>query len=196
MTIPGSNHSFANWPDIKNDALAFLASHFSNPTPTPTPTATPSPTITPTPTVTPTATPTATPAPTATPGASPNTLLNISTRGSAATGDNALIGGFILGGGDGLKKVIVRAIGPSLAKVGIANALADPSLQLIDATGHVLAANDDWMTGGQFDEIKATSLAPGDPKESAIVASLAPGAYTVLLNGTDGTDNIALVEVF
>jgi hypothetical protein len=92
--------------------------------------------------------------------------------------------------------VIVRAIGPSLAAAGVTSALADPSLQLFDATGQLVAGNDDWMTGGQADEIIATMLAPDDPKESAIVATLAPGAYTAIVNGAEGDNNIALVEVF
>ena len=80
---------------------------------------------------------TVSPSPTATPtpGATGNTLLNISTRASAGTGQNVLIGGFILGEGDGPKRVIVRAIGPSLAAAGVTAALADPSLQLVDSTG-------------------------------------------------------------
>jgi acetyl esterase/lipase len=210
MTIPGSLHSFANWPAIKTDALGFLAEHFGSPTPTPTPTVTPTPTptvtptppVTPTPTVTPsvTPTPTVTPdpsaTPTPTPNGTPNSLLNLSTRGRAATGDNVLIGGLILGEGDGLKRLLVRAIGPSLAAAGVTSALADPSLRLVSSTGEVLAANDDWGAGGQADEIIATNLAPNDSKESAIIASLAPGAYTAILTGAEGSQNIALVEVF
>lgn len=171
-SIPGSLHSFGYWPQVKNDALAFLAAGFASPPPTPTPT--PSPT----------------------PGVTGNTLLNISTRASAGTGENVLIGGFILGEGEGPKRVIVRAIGPSLAAAGVTAALADPSLQLVDSTGQVLATNDDWMAGTQAQEIIETTLAPSDPKESAIIASLGPGAYTATVNGAKGTQNIALVEVF
>jgi acetyl esterase/lipase len=200
--IPGNLHSFANWPAVKTDALAFLAEHFAEPTPTPTPTATPTPTLTPTPTATPAASPTpsVTPkpsaSPTPTPSATFNSLLNISTRGHAASGENVLIGGFILGQGDALKRVIVRAIGPSLAAAGVTSALADPSLQLVDSGGQILAANDDWMSGEQAQEIIETTLAPNDAKESAILASLAPGAYTAIVNGAEGSQNIALVEVF
>ena len=96
----------------------------------------------------------------------------------------------------GPKRVIVRAIGPSLAAAGVTAALADPSLQLVDSTGQVLATNDDWMSGTQAQEIIETTLAPSDPKESAIIASLGPGAYTATVNGAKGTQNIALVEVF
>jgi hypothetical protein len=92
--------------------------------------------------------------------------------------------------------VIVRAIGPSLAAAGIGFALADPSLQLVDASGEIIAANDDWMNGGQAQDIIETTLAPNDPKESAIVAALAPGAYTAIVTGVDGPQAIALVEVY
>ncbi len=179
-SIPGSLHSFGYWSQVKNDALAFLAAGFASPPPTPTPT--------PTPTPSPTASPT--------PGETGNTLLNISTRASAGTGQNVLIGGFILGDGDGPKRVIIRALGPSLAAAGVTGALPDPSLQLVDSTGQILATNDDWMAGTQAEEIIATTLAPSDPKESAIIASLGPGAYTATVNGAKGTQNIALVEVF
>lgn len=195
-SIPGSGHSFEYWPQIQDDAVAFLAAGFNPPPPTPTPTATPS--ATPTATPTPTPTPTASPSPTSTPTptAAANTLLNISTRAGAGRGDQVLIGGFILGNGGGSKKVIVRAIGPSLAAAGIASALADPSLQLVDSTGKLVAANDDWMTGGQVQEIIATTLAPDDLKESAIIATFPPGAYTAIVTGQDGPENIALVEVY
>ncbi|MGH8092913.1 MAG: alpha/beta hydrolase family protein, partial [Chthoniobacterales bacterium] len=196
--VTGSGHSFDYWPQIKDDAIGFLAAGFAmpRPTPTPTPSATPTPTATPSPTATPK--PTATPSPTSTPAPTPgaSTLLNLSTRAGAATGENVLIGGFILGNGSGSKKVIVRAIGPSLAPAGVTAALADPSLQLLDSTGKIIASNNDWMTGGQAQEIIDTTLAPGNPKESAIVATLAFGAYTAIVTGVDGTQNIALVEVY
>ena len=202
--IAGNLHSFAFWPTVKADALAFLAAHFGGPiptpTPTPSPTATPTPTATPSPTATPTPTPTPSPTPSATPtptpAATPNSLLNLSTRGRAATGDNVLIGGFILGPNGGTKEVVVRAIGPSLASAGVDSALLDPSLQLVDSAGQVVAANDDWMNSGQAQEIIESNLAPNDSRESAIIAALAPGAYTAIVTGSEGTQNIALVEVY
>ncbi|HEX4664986.1 MAG TPA: alpha/beta hydrolase [Chthoniobacterales bacterium] len=199
-TIPGAGHSFEYWSQVRNDALAFLAAGFSTPPPTPTPT--PSPTATPTPSPTPSSTPTPSPSITPTPSATPsptpagNTLLNISTRARAATGDHVLIGGFILGEGNGTKRVLVRAIGPSLAAGGIASPLADPSLALLDSTGKLLATNNDWINGDQTQEIRATMLAPGDPKEAALIADLAPGSYTTIVTGVEGTQNIALVEVY
>ena len=201
-SLPGTGHSFQYWPQVKNDAIAFLAAGFSTPPPTPTPTPTPSPTPSttpsPTPSSTPTPSPSASPTPSATPSPTPagNTLLNISTRARAATGDNVLIGGFILGEGSGTKRVLVRAIGPSLAAGGIASPLADPSLALFDSTGKLLATNNDWVNGDQTAEIRATMLAPGDPKESALIAELAPVAYTAIVTGVGGTENIALVELY
>jgi hypothetical protein len=112
------------------------------------------------------------------------------------TGENVLIGGFILGHGDGIKKVIVRAIGPSLAAAGVTSALADPNLQVVNSLGQAFATNDDWMVGGQAQEIIDTTLAPTNPKESALVAMLGPGAYTAIVDGAEGTQNIALIEVF
>ncbi len=202
MRIAGNLHSFTYWPTVKTDALAFLAAHFAGPlpTPTPTPTPTPNPTATPTPTATPSPTPTATPTPSATPSPTPAaeraSLLNLSTRGRAGSGNNVLIGGFILGPGSGVKQVVVRAIGPSLAAAGVTSALLDPSLQLVNSSGQVVATNDNWITSVQGSEIIKTNLAPADPRESAIIASLAPGAYTAIVTGVESTQNIALVEVY
>src|SRR5205085_7027155 len=111
------------------------------PTPTPTPTATPTPTPTATPAPTPTATPAPTPVPTSTPGF--GKLLNISTRLRVLGGDNVLIGGFIITGSDP-KKVIIRAIGPSLTASGISGALDDPTLELHDGSGRIIFTNDNW----------------------------------------------------
>jgi acetyl esterase/lipase len=200
QTLGGSLHSFAYWPNVKQESLAFLSTGFSTPLPTPTPTPSPTatPSATPTPTATPSATPTATPTPTpsATPAASPNGLLNLSTRAHAGIGDDVLIGGFIVGPSQSTKRLLIRALGPSLGAAGVSGALADPSLQLVDSTGHVLGANDNWMEGGQTQDIIATRLAPGDPRESALIANLAAGAYTAIVSGVDGTQNIALVEVY
>lgn len=107
-----------------------------------------------------------------------------------------LIGGFILGPSASSKRIVVRAIGPSLAAAGVSSALPDPSLQLLDSTGRVLATSNDWMAGSQAQEIIATNLAPNDPRESALLATLAPGAYTAIVTGAEGTQNIALVEVY
>jgi uncharacterized protein GlcG (DUF336 family) len=121
-------------------------------------------------------------------------LANISTRVSAGTGDNRLIGGFIISG-SAPKKVIVRAMGPSLGQFGVNSALADPTLELHDHTGAIIAANDNWADSQQAD-IEATGIAPTDELESAIIRTLAPGAYTALVDGKDGSVGTALVEVY
>jgi len=121
-------------------------------------------------------------------------LGNISTRALAQTGDNVMIGGFIITG-TGQKRVIVRAIGPSLAQYGITNPLADPTLELHDGSGAVIAFDDNWKDS-QEAEIQATGLAPSDDAESAIVRTLVPGNYTAIVRGKNDTIGVALVEVY
>jgi hypothetical protein len=110
-------------------------------------------------------------------------------------GANIMIGGFIITGSDS-KKVIIRALGPSLGGAEISGAMQDPSLELHDSSGAAIAFDDDWQTGGQRDQIAATGVAPQNDKESAIVATLAPGNYTALLRGVGETTGIAIVEVY
>jgi hypothetical protein len=120
-------------------------------------------------------------------------LVNISTRGKVQTADNVMIGGFILGGS--AANVIVRAIGPSLTADGVAGALQDPTLELHNGTGTLVASNDDWESS-QKQEIIDTTVPPTDPRESALVSSLAPGAYTAIVQGKNGTIGVALVEAY
>jgi hypothetical protein len=120
-------------------------------------------------------------------------LVNISTRGRVGTGDEPMIGGLIVQGG--AKRVIVRALGPSLAGM-IGGVLADPTLELRDGNGNLLAQNDDWNTGGQAGEIIATMVAPTNNQESAIVATLGPGSSTAIVRGVNNTIGVALVEVY
>ncbi len=164
----------------------------SAPTPTPTPTATPTATPTPTTTPSPTPTPTATPTPTPTPP--PRHFGNISTRLSVGTGDNVLIGGFIINGTQA-KTVVIRGIGPSLSAFGITNPLANPSLELHDAGG-TIASNDDWINSPDKQAIINSSLAPTNSKESAILMTLSPGSYTAILSGVNSTTGVGLVEVY
>jgi hypothetical protein len=170
-----------------------------SPTPTPSPGATPTPTPTPTPSATPGATPSATPTPTpsATPSASPAQLLNISSRARVQTGDNILIGGFIVTGNQP-KQVLMRAIGPSLQVGGnpVPGRMADPTLQLRDSNGLTVRTNDNWKDSSDRAAIEATGLAPSDDRESAIIRTLNPGAYTAILRGVNDTTGIALVEVY
>jgi uncharacterized protein GlcG (DUF336 family) len=121
-------------------------------------------------------------------------LANISTRVSAGTGDNRLIGGFIISG-TASKKVIVRAMGPSLGASGVNSTLADPTLELHDATGAIIATNDNWADTQQT-EVAASAIPPPNELESAIVRTLAPGAYTALVDGKNGGTGTALVEVY
>lgn len=121
-------------------------------------------------------------------------LTNVSTRGPVGSGDDVLIGGVIVLGTTPAT-VLVRAIGPSLAGAGVAGALADPVLEFHDATGAVIASNDNWRTDDEAN-IQATGLAPPRDAESAILATLAPGSYTAVVRGANGTTGIGLVEIY
>ena len=121
-------------------------------------------------------------------------LANISTRGEVETGDNVMIGGFIIGS-DVPTKVLLRAIGPSLTKDGVMNALQDPVLELHDGNGDLILQNDNWRAT-QAAEIIATTIPPTDDRESAIVATLQPGPYTAVVRGQGETTGIALVEIY
>ena len=132
-----------------------------------------------------------------------STLANISTRAFVQTGDNVVIGGFTVEGPQ-RKKVIIRAIGPELTQYGIPNALANPTLELYDGTGALIASNNNWVTtiiGGiittsQVHEIQASGYAPSDPFESAIIADLPPANYTAIVRGVNNMTGVALVEVY
>lgn len=128
-------------------------------------------------------------------GAVDSSLANISTRGFVDTGDNVMIGGFLFGGGSGTGRVIVRGIGPSLASSGIAGSLQDPTLELRDNNGALLASNDNWKSTQQA-EIEATTIPPRDDRESAIVATLPTGAFTAILRGKNNTTGVGLVEIY
>jgi len=120
-------------------------------------------------------------------------MVNVSTRVYVQRGDDVLIGGLIITG-DTPKRVVLRAIGPSLAGAGLRDVLRDPTMALHDSTGAVIAANDDWRS--DMPTVQATGLAPSHDKESAIVIDLAPGAYTAVLSGTHGQTGIALFELY
>jgi hypothetical protein len=130
-------------------------------------------------------------------------LGNISTRAFVQTGDNVMIGGFIVQG-TAPKRVIIRAIGPELIQYGVPNPMADPTLELHDGTGALIASNDNWMTtiiGGiitasQVGDIQSSGHAPGDPRESAIIADLPPGNYTAIVRGVNNATGVALAEVY
>jgi len=125
-------------------------------------------------------------------------LANISTRGSVQTASNVMIGGFALGGSSiNPAKVVVRAIGPTLAQAGITNALSNPTLQLFDSNGQTVASNDNWADNPtQAAELQTLNLAPSNPAESALVATLPPGLYTAVVAGQGGGVGIGLIEVY
>ena len=130
-------------------------------------------------------------------------LANLSTRAFVQTSDNVMIGGFIVQGTQP-KRVILRAIGPELTQYGVPNAMANPTLELHNANGTLIASNDNWRTtiiGGiitsdQVQDIQNSGHAPGDPNESAIIADLPPGNYTAIVRGVNNTTGVALVEAY
>ena len=123
-----------------------------------------------------------------------NELVNISTRGRVETGDNVMIGGFIVGGNEPAR-VVVRALGPSLTGDGVPGALQDPHLQLVDSSGTLVAENDGWRST-QESQIIATGVPPRDDREAATLAELPPGNYTAVVRGNANTTGVALVEVY
>lgn len=127
--------------------------------------------------------------------------VNTSTRGFVDTGDNVMIGGLIAGPSNAISsRVLIRAIGPSLGNFGVGNPLANPLLELHDASGATLYTNDDWKTRpdgtSQQADIEATALAPTNNLESAILGTLPPGNYTAIVRGTGNSSGVALVEVY
>jgi len=119
-------------------------------------------------------------------------MLNISTRGDVQTGDDVMIAGFIA---TGTTQILTRAIGPSLTEAGLANVLADPTLEVFDANGATLLANDNWKDSQQS-EIEATAIPPPSDLESAALMTLEAGAYTIIVRGANETSGIGLVEVY
>jgi hypothetical protein len=121
--------------------------------------------------------------------------LNLSTRGVASSGDNVLIGGFIITGTDP-KTMVLRALGPSLSGSGLSNVLTNPVLNLFDSTGALIATNDNWQSDPNHFVVTSNGLTPGSLVESATAQTLAPGAYTVIVNDRDGTPGVGLVELY
>jgi plastocyanin len=123
-----------------------------------------------------------------------STLSNISTRGLVQTGANVMIGGFIVQG-TGTEKVLVRALGPTLASFGVTSVLANPALELRDVNGNLIEANDDWKSTNQA-AITATGKQPPNDFESAILRDLGIGNYTAIVRGVNSTTGVALVEAY
>lgn len=127
-----------------------------------------------------------------------STLANISTRGFVQTGDSVMIGGFVLGGNNNSTRIAVRALGPSLTAYGLANVLADPTLELHNQNGTIMVSNDDWLSDPvSAGQLTANGLALPDPKESGIFTALAPpGQFTAIVVGKNGGIGIGLVEIY
>ncbi|MFL6590908.1 MAG: hypothetical protein ACJ8M4_12140, partial [Chthoniobacterales bacterium] len=125
-------------------------------------------------------------------GPKPATLRNISARLHVQTGDNAMIGGFIVAGTE-QKTVIVRGIGPSLS---VPDALADPIIEVHGQDGGLLAMNDNWNDATTSQQIIDSGLAPSNELESALWGVLNPGAYTVVVRGRDQGTGVGLFEVY
>jgi hypothetical protein len=124
-------------------------------------------------------------------------LGNISSRGHVQTGDNVMIGGFIVGNNIGAARIVVRALGPSLSGSVSSPVLADPTLELHDGNGTLIGFNNDWQDDpNQAALISGAGLAPTNSLESAILVGLAPGSYTAIVVGNGGGTGIGLVEVY
>ncbi|MBS0658476.1 MAG: hypothetical protein JSR82_09570, partial [Verrucomicrobia bacterium] len=121
-------------------------------------------------------------------------IVNVSIRGKVQTGENVLIGGIAVRG-NGPRRLLIRALGPSLASFMLGAPLADPTLSIYDSTGTLVATNNDWKSAQQT-EIAATGLAPSSDAEAALIATLPPGNYTAIIAGQGGTVGIALLEVY
>ena len=128
------------------------------------------------------------------PVASPE-LTNVSTRGLVDADQNALIAGFITNGANINTDVLLRSLGPTLAQFGVSGVLADPVVTLVDGNGTVVRTNDNWKNTDQA-AIAATGKAPPNDLEAAILATLLPGNYTVILSGNGSATGIGLVEVY
>jgi glucose/arabinose dehydrogenase len=126
----------------------------------------------------------------------PANAVNISARGNVGTGDNVMIGGFIIDGSQS-RTVVIRALGPSLTGAGVPDALQNPRLEIHNDSGALIASNDDWQTPApNGTQVSATGLAPSNVNEPALVQTLAPGGYTAIVVGVNNTIGIALIEIY
>jgi len=141
-------------------------------------------------------TPTPSPSPSPTPDPTvPAQSLNVSTRLDVETGDQVSIGGIIITEGE-VKKVLLRAIGPSLAAFGVSDPLPDPVLELHAGDGSLITTNDNWKDNPEMADIEETGLAPSNDLESAIIETLDPGLYTAVVKGENGATGVGLVEAY
>jgi len=121
-------------------------------------------------------------------------VVNISTRGFVLSGENVMIGGFIITGNDP-SQLVVRALGPSLGAFGVPSPLADPFLEIHDGNGATIQTNNNWRDTQKF-ALQSTGLAPSNDAESALLISVPPGTYTAIVKGADGGVGNGLVEVY
>jgi hypothetical protein len=122
-------------------------------------------------------------------------LTNMSTRGSVGTGEGVLISGFTIGD-VGSTTVVVRALGPSLARFGVSPVLSDPTLTIYDSTGTAIASNDNWRDDVNAIDVQRNALSPPNEQESALVLQLPAGEYTAVVSGANGGTGIGLAEVY
>ncbi len=127
-------------------------------------------------------------------GAAATQLSNISTRGFVQSGTGVMIAGLIVGG-TGSKTMVIRGLGPTLAQFGVTNVLADPTLDVRDANGVRVMANDNWKNTQQSD-LEASGLAPPNDLEAAVLVTLTPGKYTAVVSGVGNATGNALVEAY
>jgi hypothetical protein len=127
---------------------------------------------------------------------SDSALAGLSTRGRVETGENVMIGGFIIQGTVS-KPVVVRARGPSLTAEGVSGVLADPVMTIVRQNGSVVSSNDNWQVfNATASTLQALGFAPANPSESALVLTLPPGAYTVVMKGVSNATGVGLFEVY
>ena len=129
--------------------------------------------------------------------ANPSTLVNLSCRAQVGTGADLLIAGFAISGSES-RRVLIRAVGPTLATLGVGGTLANPQLEIIkQGEATPLYRNDDWDAGlaSTFSSVGAFGLTPGS-RDSALVVTLPPGSYTAQVSGVGGTTGVAIVEVY
>jgi acetyl esterase/lipase len=166
LSLTGGLHAFANWPQVKDLALTFIANAFAGVPPPP-------------------------PLPPPAPGDMSKKLLNVSTRADAGLGENVMVGGFIVSG-ESDKRVVLRALGPSLGQLGVSGALVDPMISLYDSAGTLIESNDNRLA---LDGV-VNPLLPPNPSESLLTAILPPGSYTAIVEGVNAATGVALVEVY
>ena len=166
FSLLGGSHAWANWPSVKDQVLTFIANGFAGVPPPP-------------------------PLPNPPPGSTSQQVLNVSTRASAGVDENVIVGGFIVSG-DRVKRVVLRALGPSVGQDGVNGVLADPVISLYDSGGVLMESNDNRLDLGGV----INPLLPSNPSESYLTAILPPASYTAIVEGVDGTSGVALVEIY